>query len=177
MGHGWPPINKARKFGLRPSLSIDVVTTVPGDMFTQIRAGFGAERARVNAVCWDQDTPIPETMLTAKDMLRIATLDGAHVAGLEDRTGSLTPGKQADVVVIDATAINVGPIHDPVAAVTLSADVSNVEHVLVAGGFVKRDFKLAADVARAMGLVQESRDHLVTAAAQAAAEKQEMAPA
>ena len=63
----------------------------------------------------------------------MATLDGAHVAGLEDRTGSLTPGKQADVVVIDATAINVGPIHDPVAAVTLSADVSNVEHVLVAG--------------------------------------------
>ena len=50
----------------------------------------------------------------------MATLDGAHVAGVEDRTGSLTPGKQADVVVIDATAINVGPIHDPAAAVTLS---------------------------------------------------------
>src|SRR5262245_20863925 len=44
MGHGWPPVNKARQFGLRPSLSIDVVTTVPGDMFTQIRAAFGAER-------------------------------------------------------------------------------------------------------------------------------------
>ena len=41
-------------------------------------------------------------MLTAKDMLEMATLNGAHVAGLEDRTGSLTPGKQADVVVIDA---------------------------------------------------------------------------
>ena len=65
MGHGWPPVNKARKFGLRPSLSIDVVTTVPGDMFTQIRAAFGAERARVNAVCWDLDIPIPEDMLTA----------------------------------------------------------------------------------------------------------------
>ena len=143
MGHGWPPVNKARKFGLRPSLSIDVVTTVPGDMFTQIRAAFGAERARVNAVCWDLDIPIPEDMLTAKDMLKMATLDGAHVAGVEDRTGSLTPGKQADVVVIDATAVNVGPIHDPAAAVTLSADVSNVEHVLVAGEFRKRDFTLA----------------------------------
>jgi cytosine/adenosine deaminase-related metal-dependent hydrolase len=177
MGHGWPPINKARKFGLRPSLSIDVVTTVPGDMFTQIRAGFGAERARVNAVCWDLDIPIPEDMLTAKDMLKMATLDGAHVAGLEDRTGSLTPGKQADVVVIDATAVNVGPIHDPTAAVTLCADVSNVEHVMVAGQFAKRDFKLTADVARAMSLVEGSRDHLAAAAAKAAAEKQEMAPA
>jgi cytosine/adenosine deaminase-related metal-dependent hydrolase len=110
-------------------------------------------------------------------MLEIATLNGAHVAGLEDRTGSLTPGKQADVVVIDATAVNVGPIHDPAAAVTLSADVSNVEHVIVAGEFRKRDFKLLADVSRAMSLVQDARDHLVSAAAKAASEKQDMASA
>jgi 5-methylthioadenosine/S-adenosylhomocysteine deaminase len=116
-------------------------------------------------------------MLTAVDMLKMATLDGAHVAGVEDRTGSLTPGKQADVVVIDATAVNVAPIHDPVAAVTLCADVSNVEHVLVAGSFVKRDFRLTGDLGRAMSLVQDSRDHLVGAAAAAAAEKQELAPA
>ena len=50
MGHGWPPVNKRLQYGLRPSLSIDVVTTVPGDMFTQMRAAFGSERARVNAV-------------------------------------------------------------------------------------------------------------------------------
>ena len=41
MGHGWPPVMKARAYGLRPSLSIDVVTTVPGDMFTQMRCAFG----------------------------------------------------------------------------------------------------------------------------------------
>ena len=172
MGHGWPPVNKARQFGLRPSLSIDVVTTVPGDMFTQIRAAFGAERARVNAVTWELGTPTPETMLTARDMLTMATLDGAHVAGLEDRTGSLTPGKQADVVVIDATAIGVAPVHDPVAAVTLSADVSNVEHVIVGGVFRKRDFRLVADVKAAVSRVQASRDYLVAAAAKAAKAKE-----
>ena len=172
MGHGWPPVNKARQFGLRPSLSIDVVTTVPGDMFTQIRAAFGAERARVNAVTWELGTPTPETMLTARDMLTMATLDGAHVAGLEDRTGSLTPGKQADVVVIDATAIGVAPVHDPVAAVTLSADVSNVEHVIVGGVFRKRDFRLVADVEAAVSRVQASRDYLVAAAAKAAKAKE-----
>ncbi|HEX5522150.1 MAG TPA: amidohydrolase family protein [Pedococcus sp.] len=172
MGHGWPPVNKARQFGLRPSLSIDVVTTVPGDMFTQIRAAFGAERARVNAVTWELGTPTPETMLTARDMLTMATLDGAHVAGLEDRTGSLTPGKQADVVVIDATAIGVAPVHDPVAAVTLSADVSNVEHVIVGGVFRKRDFRLVADVKAAVSRVEASRDYLVAAAAKAAKAKE-----
>jgi 5-methylthioadenosine/S-adenosylhomocysteine deaminase len=161
MGHGWPPVAKALEYGLRPSLSIDVVTTVPGDMFTQIRSAFGTDRARNNAIWWDRNEPA-EGNLTARQMLEIATLNGAHVAGLEDRTGSLTPGKQADIVLIDATAINVAPIHDPVAAVTLSADVSNVESVLVAGEFRKRDGKLLADVARARDLVQASRDYLVT---------------
>jgi cytosine/adenosine deaminase-related metal-dependent hydrolase len=175
MGHGWPPVNKARQFGLRPSLSIDVVTTVPGDMFTQIRAAFGAERARVNALTWESGDPTPETMLTARDMLTMATLDGAHVAGLEDRTGSLTPGKQADVVVVDATAIGVAPVHDPVAAVTLSADVSNVEHVIVGGVFRKRDFRLLADVETALSRVRDSRDFLAEEAARAAKAKESAA--
>ncbi|MFI6011123.1 amidohydrolase family protein [Streptomyces sp. NPDC051243] len=163
MGHGWPPVMKAVEYGLRPSLSIDVVTTVPGDMFTQIRAAFGAERARVNADCWNANLPVPETMLTARQMLEIATRNGAHVAGLEHRTGSLTPGKRADVVAIDATALNVAPVHDAAAAVTLSADVSNVDTVIVDGVVHKRDGRLVADVERARRLVQESRDRLLAA--------------
>jgi len=163
MGHGWPPVMKAIEQGLRPSLSIDVVTTVPGDMFTQIRAAFGAERARVNAASWQADVPVPDTMLTARQMLEIATRNGAHVAGLEDRTGSLTPGKRADVVAIDATALNVAPVHDAAAAVALSADVSNVETVIVDGVLRKRDGRLTADVARARHLAEESRDRLLAA--------------
>ncbi|WP_369250834.1 amidohydrolase family protein [Streptomyces sp. R41] len=165
MGHGWPPVMKAIECGLRPSLSIDVVTTVPGDMFTQIRAAFAAERARVNAECWKADVGIPDTMLTARQMLEIATLSGAHVARLEDRTGSLTPGKRADIVAIDATALNVAPVHDAAAAVTLSADVSNVETVIVDGVIRKRDGRLLADAERARRLVEESRDRLVAAKA------------
>jgi 5-methylthioadenosine/S-adenosylhomocysteine deaminase len=169
MGHGWPPVMKAIEYGLRPSLSIDVVTTVPGDMFTQIRAAFGAERARVNAECWQADCPIPETMLTARDMLGLATINGAHVAGLEERTGSLTPGKQADVVLLDARALNVAPVIDPVAAATLSADVSNVDTVIVNGVVKKRGGVLRGDVARARQLVEASRDHLVAETAKRAA--------
>lgn len=163
MGHGWPPVMQAIEHGLRPALSVDVVTTVPGDMFTQIRAAFGAERARVNADCWQANLPVPDTMLTARQMLRAATLNGAHVAGLEDRTGSLTPGKRADIVAIDATAPNIAPVHDAVAAVTLCADTSNVDTVLVDGVVHKRDGRLLADTARAVRLVTESRDRLLAA--------------
>ncbi|HEY3086910.1 MAG TPA: amidohydrolase family protein [Jatrophihabitantaceae bacterium] len=163
MGHGWPPVMKAIEHGLAPSLSIDVVTTAPGDMFTQIRAAFATERARVNAVAWQADTPVPETMLTARDMLQMATINGARVAGVADRTGSLTPGRKADVVVIDATALNVAPVIDPVAAVTLCADVSNVEMVIIDGVVRKRDGRLLADTAAARRLVEASRDYLVSA--------------
>jgi cytosine/adenosine deaminase-related metal-dependent hydrolase len=161
MGHGWPPIMKAVEYGLRPSLSIDVVTTAPGDMFTQMRAAFGCERARVNEIAWQANTEVPETMLTARQMLEMATINGARVAGVEDRAGSLTPGKKADVVVIDAGALNVAPVIDPVAAVVNSADVSNVDTVIINGQVRKRDGKLLADVAGARRLVEASRDHLI----------------
>lgn len=164
MGHGWPPVNKSYQFGLRPSLSIDVVTTVPGDMFTEMRAAFAAERARVNAVCWEANTEVPETMLTARQMLEMATINGAHVAGVEDRTGSLTPGKRADLVLLDARQLNLAPVMDPVAAATLCADVSNVDTVLIDGVVRKRNGELTADVARARRLVEESCEHLGHAA-------------
>src|SRR5262245_28508603 len=133
MGHGWPPVAKARSYGLRPSLSIDVVTTVPGDMFTEMRCAFAAERWRSNDSVWQSEDPLPQTALTARDMLTMATLDGAHVVGLESKTGSLTPGKQADVVMIDGHAPAVAPVIDPVAAVVLSADTANVDTVIVGG--------------------------------------------
>jgi cytosine/adenosine deaminase-related metal-dependent hydrolase len=160
MGHGWPPTGKCYEHGLRPSLSIDVVTTVPGDMFTQMRAAFGGERAPVNAVCWEEDIPVPDSMMTARQMLEMGTVNGAHVAGVEDRTGSLTPGKQADVVML-RTDINTAPLFDPVAAVVLSADVSNVDTVIVGGTVHKRDGRLLGDVAAARRGVEESRNYLV----------------
>jgi 5-methylthioadenosine/S-adenosylhomocysteine deaminase len=170
MGHGWPPVNKSYQFGFRPSLSIDVVTTVPGDMFTQMRAAFAGERARVNAVCWEANSAVPDTMITARQMLEMATINGAHVAGLEDQTGSLTPGKKADVVVVDARALNVAPVIDPVASVVLCADVSNIETVIVDGVVRKRDGKLLGDVDAARSKVEAARDYLVGAAAEGKAE-------
>ncbi|HEU4946319.1 MAG TPA: amidohydrolase family protein [Kribbella sp.] len=160
MGHGWPPVRPAREHNLRPSLSIDVVTTVPGDMFTQMRAAFGSDRARMNEVFWKANEPA-EGLLTARELLEMATINGAHVAGLEDRTGSLTPGKKADIVLIDARALNVAPVIDPVAAVTLCADVSNVDTVMIDGVIRKQNGVLLADVARARDLVENARDHLM----------------
>ncbi len=165
MGHGWPPVMKARSYGLRPSLSIDVVTTVPGDMFTEMRCAFAAERWRSNDSVWKSEEPLPEQALTARDMLTMATLDGAHVVGLESKTGSITPGKQADVVMIDGHAPAMAPVIDPVGAVVLSADTSNVDTVIVSGAIRKRGGKLLADWESARKGVQASSEYLQDALA------------
>jgi 5-methylthioadenosine/S-adenosylhomocysteine deaminase len=173
MGHGWPPVMKARSYGLRPSLSIDVVTTVPGDMFTEMRCAFAAERWRSNDSVWKSEDPLPEEALTARDMLTMATLDGAHVVGLESKTGSLTPGKQADVVMIDGHAPAVAPVIDPVGAVVLSADTSNVDTVIVGGRIQKRGGTLLADWESARKGVQASSEYLQEALAKKQAEAAE----
>jgi cytosine/adenosine deaminase-related metal-dependent hydrolase len=92
----------------------------------------------------------------------MATINGAHVVGLEVKTGSLTPGKKADVVVIGGRDINTAPVIDPVAVVVLAADVSNVHTVIIDGEFHKRDGTLKANVPRAVDLVTESKDYLIS---------------
>ena len=164
MGHGWAPAQTADKLGIPVGLSSDVATTASSDQFTQMHAIFASERARRHEVAWDEDldgnTPTPD-LITSRQVLRWATLDGAKVAGIGDRTGSLTPGKKADIVIIDTKAPNVAPVIDAVGAVVCAADVSNVDTVMVDGKIVKRDGKLAHELSGPRRLVEQSRDFLV----------------
>jgi cytosine/adenosine deaminase-related metal-dependent hydrolase len=95
-------------------------------------------------------------------VLEFATIEGARVCGIEDRTGSLTPGKQADVVVLRCDHTNTYPVIDPVSTVVLQADTRNVDTVLVAGEVLKRDGRLVgADLRRARDLAASSLDYLL----------------
>ena len=142
MGHGTPPTAKALRHGLRPSLSIDVVTTVPGDMFTQMRFLFAQARLLEHEAAFAAGNEHEPTLLTSRDVLEFATIEGARVCGLEQRTGSLTPGKQADVVVLRCDESNTYPVIDPVSTVVQQADTRNVDAVFVAGRQLKRDGRL-----------------------------------
>ena len=113
---------------------------------------------------WDADLDGLEAspgLITSRQVLEWATLGGAKVAGIADRTGSITPGKKADIVIIDGSAVNVAPIIDPVGAVVCAADVSNVKTVLVDGEILKQDFKLAASLGGPRR-VEASRDYLLS---------------
>ncbi|MEO8437662.1 MAG: amidohydrolase family protein [Chloroflexota bacterium] len=164
MGHGWAPATTALAYDVPIGLSSDVATTTSADQFTQMHAILGSERGRKHQEAWDADLdglqPSPG-LITSRQVLSWATIGGAEVAGIADRTGSLTPGKKADIVIIDGSAVNVAPIIDPVGAVVCAADVSNVKTVLVNGQIMKRDHKLVASLDAPRKAVESSRDFLV----------------
>jgi 5-methylthioadenosine/S-adenosylhomocysteine deaminase len=165
MGHGWAPAVKAIEYGIPIGLSSDVATTASADQFTQMHAIFGSERGRKHQEAWDADLDGLQAspgLITSRQVLRWATLGGAEVAGIARRTGSITPGKQADIVIIDTKAVNIFPVIDPVAAVVCAADISNVRTVLVAGEVLKDDFKLKADLAAPRKAVGASKDYLLS---------------
>ncbi len=142
MGHGNPATLGCLKYGLRPSISIDVCTSVGGDMFTQIRILMAATRGVVNAQALLENRLLDPVPLTAKDMLDFATLSGARTANLDHVTGSLTPGKDADLIMLDTNSLNMFPVNNPIAVVVEDAHVGNIDSVFVKGRAVKRHGKL-----------------------------------
>ncbi|MCB0211504.1 MAG: amidohydrolase family protein, partial [Anaerolineae bacterium] len=164
MGHGTPPTQKFLDRGLRPSLSVDVETNVPNDFFTQMRAAISLQRALIYEKMLAGEENLPP-VLNANDVLGFATIEGARANGLEDKVGTLTPGKEADIIMLDATRANIFPINDPIGAVVWGMDTSNVDSVFVGGKALKRHGKLlGVDLDRVRKMAYASRDHVVSAA-------------
>jgi len=160
MGHGPPPTGKLLARGVRPSLSVDVVSSVPGEMFTQMRTALAYDR--ILAFTDTPDDAFAPT-LTHKDVLEFATIDGARACALDDKVGSLTPGKQADIVLLKTDVINTAPVLDPHGTIVTFADTSNVDSVYVAGRAVKRNGALVdVDVKSVVQKLEESRNHILS---------------
>ncbi len=101
-------------------------------------------------------------LLTARDVLEFATIEGARANGLTGKVGTLTPGKEADVILLRTDQINIVPVNDPVGAVVWGMDTSNVDSVFVAGNALKRNGRLVnVDLDRVGKLAHESRDYVV----------------
>ena len=114
--------------GLRVGLGLDGGTNDTSDMFNNMRAAVGLQRAV---------TRNPAVYPTVADALHLATLGGAEVLDMADQIGSLAPGKQADVIVLNPHTLNFAPRFDDVSQVVFNAQPSNVEWVFVDGRVLK----------------------------------------
>jgi 5-methylthioadenosine/S-adenosylhomocysteine deaminase len=161
MGHGMPPILEALDHGIRPSLSSDVDATMAQDPFTIMRSAFTLQRLLVLQRRRGGEQNLPP-LLTCRDVLEFATIDGARCAGLDGRIGTLTPGKEADIVMLAADRLNVWPLNNAPGAVVNVMNPGHVETVFIAGKVKKwRGHLVGVDVPRVLRVVQEARDAVV----------------
>jgi cytosine/adenosine deaminase-related metal-dependent hydrolase len=155
-----PPIQQALDAGLRPSLSTDVETSMTADMFSQMRSILTIQRSLITerAVAGDHDLP---TRLTAREVIELATVEGARANALDSRIGTLTPGKQADIVLLRADLTNTLPLNNAYGAVVTGMDTRNVDTVIIGGTVRKRFGELVGvDLDHLWDQAAASRDYL-----------------
>jgi 5-methylthioadenosine/S-adenosylhomocysteine deaminase len=152
MGFGRPVTGRALAAGLRPTLSVDDVPAVGGDMFSTLRTAYAVQRGL-------------DGSLTSRDLLEFTTIDAARSCGLDARVGSITPGKDADLILLRADDVTVFPVTNPVATIVSAGHPGLVDTVLVAGRVVKRDgVLLNVDLPALRSRLTESRDRIAAAA-------------
>jgi cytosine/adenosine deaminase-related metal-dependent hydrolase len=164
MRHGMPPFQTALDHGIRPSLSVDVECNMTSDMFTIMRTAFTLQRALVNERALAGEKNVPR-LLTSRDTLELATIEGARTAHLDSRIGTLTPGKEADLIMLATDRINVFPMNNVPGTVVTMMDTSNVENVFIAGRVMKWQGKLVGvDLGRLRRMIDKARDGLLARA-------------
>lgn len=130
------------EMGAEPSIGVDIVSVISGDMFTQLRMAVQTQRAYDNVDRLTSGESVDELTVDTRQVLEWGTITAARHIGLEDRVGSLTPGKRADVTIISTDDINTLPGYSPIDTIVFQANSGNVDTVLVDGELVKRDGEL-----------------------------------
>ncbi|KAJ5950266.1 uncharacterized protein N7479_008679 [Penicillium vulpinum] len=138
MGMGYPVVWKAADLGCRTCLGLDITSNQGNDFMAQMRLALQTQRARD---C-DHRTVQRDVRRKAVDVLRMATLGGAEVMNTESLTGSIVPGKKADLVIFRCDDIDTVPVVDPVATVVFHASPKNIDTVIIDGKIVKQDGQL-----------------------------------
>lgn len=170
-GHGHPLTGRLRQFGRAPSLGVDLESVMSGDMISQARIALGIQRSLDNVGHRAAHGTIPPTStITTREALSWVTVEGARMLKALDRIGTLAPGKQADLVMIRASDLNMQPIHDPVSSVVFQTALSNIDSVMVAGQWKKRHGQLlGVELAPLIARLQASGQKITQAMGLAAA--------
>ncbi|KXF77773.1 hypothetical protein ATN84_07500 [Paramesorhizobium deserti] len=147
--------------GLKPALGIDLDTAFGSDLFGEMHALFGQQRSamRYRRFRGEENVPAP---ISAEAVLEAATVNGARAAGLESAVGTLTPGKQADLIMVRTDGVAVFPVTNAIGTIVQAVERSDVDTVMIAGEVRKRAGKLVGvDTAKLAAEVNASRDYLL----------------
>jgi cytosine/adenosine deaminase-related metal-dependent hydrolase len=163
MGYGDPLTGVLHAHKAPISIGTDVEPAVGSDLFTCMRLTLQHERNRgiMEALAKTGSRP-QRSALTCRDALSWVTTGAARIAGLDDRIGSITPGKQADILLLRTDALNMTPMHDLAGCAVMQAGTANVDTVIIAGRVMKQGGKLLANgLAEKMQVLQRSGDRIL----------------
>ena len=149
--------------GLTPALGIDLDTAFGSDLFGEMHALFGQQRSAMRYRRFRGEAGVPAP-ISVEAVLKSATINGARAAGLESEIGALTPGRQADIIMVRTNGVAVFPVTNAIGTIVQAVERSDVDTVMVAGEIRKRAGKLVGvDVAKLHAEVNASRDYLLEA--------------
>jgi cytosine/adenosine deaminase-related metal-dependent hydrolase len=160
LGEGIPGFQAALDHGVKPGFSVDNETSYGTDMFTEMRVAFHIQRAVAmnRRFKGEANAPAP---VSARTVLECATVNGALNAGLANKIGTLTPGKEADIVLIRTNEINLYPSNNAIGTVVAAADSRNVDTVIIGGRLRKfRGRVIGLDWEKVRRMVDDSRAYL-----------------
>jgi 5-methylthioadenosine/S-adenosylhomocysteine deaminase len=165
MRHGMPPFQEALNHGILPSLSPDVDSNMTTDPFSLMRGAFCLQRALANDLAFPESNPgglpVPQ-LVTSRQVIEMATIAGAASNRVLDKVGTLTPGKEADIVVLDARSISTWPMNNVPGTIVTMMNPSHVRDVLIAGKVVYwKGRHVGWDVERLLGQVEQARDRVL----------------
>ncbi|MDF3819700.1 amidohydrolase family protein [Leptospira sp. 96542] len=165
-GHGFPITGRLLQIGSAPSLGTDTDAVSPGEILTSARIalaqqrGIDHEKHRTH-----KGISSPSPTITSKQALEWATVEGARALGL-NHVGRIERGMQADLTIIDTRCLNLWPAFEPMAAV-LHANSANIEGVMIAGNWKKRNHELVGiDIESIRNQLKQSGDRLFKHATQ-----------
>ena len=139
MGMSHPIVFKAHDLGCHAALGIDICSNNPADMLQQMRLALQAQRHLEHESA--ETAPLSISRKCAQ-ILEIATMGGAKAIGLQEVVGSITPGKRADLIITRCDSTRLVPVHDPIGALVLYANASDIDTVFINGNVVKSGGKL-----------------------------------
>jgi 5-methylthioadenosine/S-adenosylhomocysteine deaminase len=154
--------------GLMPALGIDLDTAFGSDLFGEMHALFSLQRSVMRGRRFRGETDAPAPIIV-EAVLKAATVHGARAAGLESSIGRLTPGKQADMIMVRTDSVGVFPVTNAIGTIVQAVERADVDTVMVAGQIRKRAGKLVdVDLAKLRNEVEASRDYLLQVSGQPA---------
>jgi cytosine/adenosine deaminase-related metal-dependent hydrolase len=178
MGMGFPATNQALAENVRFGLGVDIVSYGNGDMITNARLALQTARA---LHCQPDVLAgrMPQSAgYTTTDALHWATTGGADAIGLGGKTGTIEPGKRADIVLVRTDRLNISPLCDPATAIVMHARAADIDTVMVDGEVrVSGGEPVGVDIPQLMAKLERCKENILARVAKARAEKSDMSRA